>query len=656
MELSHYIASFEGFPDPVVITDSELRVVSTNAVFGHLSGYQLSDLADTDFSALLSREGTHPHNRDNIHPNRDIDLLSKQERIAFQTKDGSHIVVELRSSAITDEAGKRIATCFVLRDLSARTCILTLFEAVLARTARGIEPMANWFADILDLGCNYLDLDVGFICHGEEGTAEILQASSRQSHFAPGTTIPLNKSFCARFHSELGMTTTEVSSCISSENGPIDENGVFHAYVAAPICIGSEFFGMLAFVGEQERLQSFSDLETAAVKLLARFVGERLSDDRRSQEKASMAERLAKSEARYKSLFRSVPAMLVYRDAEGAITDVTDRYAEHFGFERDELIGKRIADLVAPASKARTESKVRMIGRQHGKMRNEPFEMLTKSGEKVDIEVSAQRQDDGMVLGAIVDVSDRNRAQSELEKHNRELERANESLKHFTSIASHDMQEPLRKIRYFSDLLQQAMATGNQADIDYSLNVLSDAAGRASILVSDLLAFSRASNKELDRETIDLHDLIEGVIGEFKRESAVKASFTLDMPHLVVSGDRTAIIQMMRNLLGNSLKYRHPERVPAVEISVRFDDGEDGEDGPATIRIKDNGIGFDPDYAQMIMKPFSRLHRRSQYPGSGVGLAICDVVAQRHKWTMHAEGRPDEGATFEIEIPLYFIA
>ena len=143
------------------------------------------------------------------------------------------------------------------------------------------------------------------------------------------------------------------------------------------------------------------------------------------------------------------------------------------------------------------------------------------------------------------------------------------------------------------------------------------------------------------------------MIGEFKRESAVKASFAFDMPHLVVSGDRTAIIQMMRNLLGNSLKYRHPDRAPRVEISVEFGDGEDGV---ATIRIKDNGIGFDPDYAEMIMKPFSRLHRRSQYPGSGVGLAICDVVAQRHKWNMRAIGRPDEGATFEIEIPLYFIA
>lgn len=654
MDVSQHIMLFEGFPEPVIVYDTDQRIISVNPAFERLSGYQQSELVGETFTSLLDDESPMPPGGADIGKTGNLDFPSPNELIFFQDKNGGRYAVELRSSLISDEEGGRLATYSVVRDISPRARILNLFERIIDRSTRGSEPLEDWFSDVLDLGCGYFDLDFGLICHGQDGTAEILQTSSGQSRYRTGATIPLNKSFCARFQGENGPLAAEAISSIAAEKSPFDQYEDYTSYIAAPICIGSDFYGMLAFVGVAERTKPFAALELAAVKILARLVAERLTDQRRNREQAHMAARLAESEARYKALFRSVPAVLVYLDEDGRIGDVTDQFVDRFGHPRDELSGKWPTDIMTASSSARAKGSAGYLFRRKGKVHNDPYELIAMSGEVVDVEITAKKQLDDTVLAAVLDVSDRNRARFELEQRNRDLERLNESLKHFTSIASHDMQEPLRKIRYFSDLLGQAVKNGNQADVDYSLRVLTDASQRASILVSDLLDFSRASNKALESEAIDLHELLEGVIGEFRREeSAVAATFSLNMPHLIVSGDRTAIIQMFRNLLSNALKYRHSERAPKVDISTEI---SGDADAPAIISIRDNGIGFEPEYADMILKPFTRLHRRAQYPGSGVGLAICDVVARRHDWSLRAEGRPGDGATFEISIPTYFVA
>lgn len=654
MDVDQYISLFENFPDPIVITNAENRVLAVNLAFEQLSGYLRQEVVGENFTDLLADTMTLTSGTETAGTIDMVARLSQQKPVTFRSKSGQPYFARMRATEIHDKAGNRVASYSVLHDVSARTRFLEMFEEIHDRSKKATDPSSNWYVDILEIGCRYFKLEYGLICRRRhDGMVEILYSAGDQNPYKAGTTLPVDEGVCVRLmdsNEPLGVTT---ATDTSNDPACFKELAAHKSYVTAPIRIFDERHGLLVFLGNSERENPFDPLELAAAKVIARITAGRLTNQKSLRENALIADQLAESEARYKGLFRSVPAMMVYRNEEGIIEDVTDQYIERFGYSREEMAGKRIVDLVPPDSKAHTATMVRVNSRLGGKMANQPFQMLTKSGEIADIEVTAKRLEDGMVLGAVVDVSDRNRAQSELEKRNRDLERANESLKHFTSIASHDMQEPLRKIRYFSDLLQQSIQSGNQVDIDYSINVLNDAAQRASVLVSDLLEFSRASNKELERETIDLYALIEGVIAEISREKAAEAAvFSLEMPHVVVSGDRTAIIQMIRNLLGNALKYQHPKRAPFIEITA---DLSRDADGPATIRIKDNGIGFDPDYAEMIMKPFSRLHRRSQYPGSGVGLAICNVVAERHQWTLRAQGRPDEGATFEITIPMYFV-
>ncbi len=266
--------------------------------------------------------------------------------------------------------------------------------------------------------------------------------------------------------------------------------------------------------------------------------------------------------------------------------------------------------------------------------------IMTRKGVSVDVEVAISRQENAHLLASVTDVVERDQARSRLEQRNTELERLNENLQNFASIASHDIQEPLHKIRYFTDMLQRALEEGNREDIDYALEVLASASRRASRLVSDLLTFSRSSSENLVREPIDLDGLLQGLIDEIRHEEAAHdADIRIDIEPVVITGYPTAVMQLFRNLIGNALKYRSPNRSNVV-IRAKVAD-EVGE--PLLISIADNGIGFEPQYAETILQPFRRLQRRQEIPGSGIGLAICNIVACRHGWTLSAEGRVGEG-------------
>ncbi|AXS42136.1 ATP-binding protein [Breoghania sp. L-A4] len=541
--------------------------------------------------------------------------------------------------------------CFytILREAPASARFARLFERLLDQADDADIGLDQWCAIVLDLFCDYLGLEHGAV-HDLRHRPEPFLLTNKILPSGPDPAAPfLDRAFCEKVAASPGVIAVS-----GPADGPalhVAPMGPCAAYIATRISLFAETDGLVVFYDRDRRGRPFDNLERTAMTIAGRMIAGRARKQKGWDVDARIAEQ--RSEIGYQSLFRAVPAMLVYRGPDGRIKDVTDLFVERFDYERAELCGMPAIDLAPESLKARADRLSKRLSQPGGAIANEPFAIIAKGGEVVDVEVSARRQSDGTVLGAVVDVSERNRMRSELERRNRELERANESLKHFTSIASHDIQEPLRKIRYFSDLLSQAVANDNRADISYSLHVLTDASQRASLLVSDLLDFSRASNKELESETIDLHELIDGVVSELRREhKELRPQFTVDAPHLLVTGDRTAIIQLFRNLLGNALKYRHPERTPEVGIVVHAaaDQGQ-----PAEIRIADNGIGFEAEYAEMILKPFTRLHRRAQYPGSGVGLAICDVVARRHNWTLRAEGRPGDGAVFTISVPAYAV-
>ncbi|HEX5693586.1 MAG TPA: ATP-binding protein, partial [Arenimonas sp.] len=246
-------------------------------------------------------------------------------------------------------------------------------------------------------------------------------------------------------------------------------------------------------------------------------------------------------------------------------------------------------------------------------------------------------------------ITERRKAEAALEQTLADLNARNRELQDFAFIASHDLQEPLRKIRAFADRLQERHAGSLAAEARDYLDRTSQAASRMQVLINDLLAYSRVAARGKPFTQVKLDGVLAGVIDDL--EASLEASDgRIEAGGLpTLEADATQMRQLFQNLLSNALKFRCPDRPPVIRVEA---EREAGLDGPAwVLRISDNGIGFEPRHAEKVFAPFQRLHGRQEYEGTGIGLAIVRRIVERHRGTIQAEGRPGEGATFVIRLP-----
>jgi len=246
------------------------------------------------------------------------------------------------------------------------------------------------------------------------------------------------------------------------------------------------------------------------------------------------------------------------------------------------------------------------------------------------------------------------------EERARELARSNDELQQFASIASHDLQEPLRKIRMFGDRLVKRVGDDLSAETKDDVERIQGAALRMQRLIDDLLSFARVTSREREFEPTDLSTVTAEVVGDLEaRIEELDADVRVgELP--VVHADKVQMRQLMQNLISNALKFHRPEERPVVRIESRMLDGVearfDGERTPAArceITIRDNGIGFDDQYADRIFSAFERLHSRADYEGTGIGLSIARKIAWRHGGDITATGKPGEGASFTVTLPAH---
>jgi PAS domain S-box-containing protein len=248
----------------------------------------------------------------------------------------------------------------------------------------------------------------------------------------------------------------------------------------------------------------------------------------------------------------------------------------------------------------------------------------------------------------------------ELSRANQHLKQSNEELEQFAYVASHDLQEPLRKIRIFSDMLSKQLdlyAVDNTTH-NYLAKVIGSAE-RMSQLIMDLLNFSRIAKKEELLEPVDLNTVLQQVGEDFELMIRQKgATVTID-PLPVVEAIPLHMNQLFYNLLGNALKFTHPDRKPVIAITARAATQEEIAAHPnlstnnnhTFISITDNGIGFDPQMANQLFTIFQRLHSRNQYEGTGIGLALCKRIVLAHGGAIWARGNPDQGSSFSLLLP-----
>jgi PAS domain S-box-containing protein len=344
------------------------------------------------------------------------------------------------------------------------------------------------------------------------------------------------------------------------------------------------------------------------------------------------------------------PAAMILVADDGAIVLANAECGRIFGYSPGELVGLSV-DALVPAEARGTHA-----GRRHAffvepsKRRmgeGRDLSALRKDGSTFPVEigltpvVAAGRVG---VLAFIIDISERRRAAERERLYAAELERANKSLAQFAYVASHDIQEPLRKIAAFSDLLATAIASDDRQEMLMAGEVMRTSAQRARRLVRDVLTLAQSMNEAYDVAWVSVRTLVDEALQALSQtieESGARMS--VEVEDMIVLADRVQGVRVMQNLISNALKFHKPGRPPAVAIHTERNDR-----GERRLVVEDEGVGFDPAHREEIFQAFRRLHRREEFAGSGIGLAICRAVADRLGWTLTPSSRVGVGSRFEI--------
>ena len=252
-----------------------------------------------------------------------------------------------------------------------------------------------------------------------------------------------------------------------------------------------------------------------------------------------------------------------------------------------------------------------------------------------------------IILLAIEDITERRFTEWRLAEQHRELERSNAALDEFASVASHDLQEPVRKILSFGDMLNTSAGPTLQGNAREHLDRMLNAATRMRTLINDLLLYSQVATRVEPLVRTDLARIAREVVADLET-SIADSGGRIEIGALpVIEADGLQMRQLLQNLLGNALKYRREDVPPVVRLSCSTPGGPN-----CTITVADNGIGFSEKHAGKIFGMFVRLHGRAEYDGSGIGLAICRKIVERHGGSIAATAIAGQGATFTVTLPV----
>lgn len=351
------------------------------------------------------------------------------------------------------------------------------------------------------------------------------------------------------------------------------------------------------------------------------------------------------------TLIQASPLAIVAIDREGKVMLWNPAAERTFGWTEAEVLGRPMP--FVPEEKRKEHQALRERALRGERLVSVEVERRRKSGSLIPISVSAAplQGADGVLQGVVSfaeDVTERVEARKKLQAYAHELERSNAELQAFAHIASHDLQEPLRKIRAFGDRLQRFHADRLGPEGRDYVDRMIGAAGRGQTLINDLLAYSRVTSKAEPFRAVDLGEVARAVTTDLEVRTRETGGIVEIGALPSVEADPTQMRQLLQNLIGNALKYHHVGVPPVVQVSG----GALPSDNLVEIVVEDNGIGFEPEHAERIFDVFQRLHGRDEHEGTGVGLAICKKIVERHGGQIRAEGRPGQGAKFTATLPL----
>ncbi|MFC7239081.1 PAS domain S-box protein [Saliphagus sp. GCM10025317] len=353
---------------------------------------------------------------------------------------------------------------------------------------------------------------------------------------------------------------------------------------------------------------------------------------------------------RYRALTEAANDVIVTIDAESTIRSVNPAVEDVFGYEPDELVGESLTTLMRDDLAARHRAGLQQYLETSERTLDWDYVEIPgqrADGSAVSLSITFSEivyENDRYFTGVIRDITDRKKRERQLERANERLTQSNKRLEQFAHAASHDLQEPLRMVSSYLQLIEQRYEDDLDANGTDYLEFAVEGADRMRAMIEGLLEYSRIETGGKPLEPTDLDAVFEDVLddleGQIERSNATITSDSLPQ----VRGDRTQLRQLFQNLLDNAMTYSGDEP-PQIHVSAERDGRE------WVVSVCDEGIGLDPAHDSRVFEVFQRLHSREEYSGSGIGLALCKRIVERHGGDIWVDAEPGEGATFSVTLP-----
>jgi PAS domain S-box-containing protein len=598
---------FTNVNDEIVFVDLTGKVLDVNERATDISGYSRDEVIGRNVAELpIFSPETLARMAELMAKASEVQGVAEPlSEITVIHKDGHQMYVQVSSCPIRGAQGELVGFCAIIRDITERKRI----EMDLRMRTHAMTCSLNAIA-VLDAEGRFMYVNPSFLeLWGFDSDVEVLGKSLLET-----TAFSLEKGSLPK----ITETLMRGGSWLGEVKATRFKDGSKLTVLLSASLVRDEAGRHVGFVA------SFTDI----------------SDLKKTQEEL----------ASFSSVFEIATEGISIVNLDGTIRETNDAALRFFG-EQDKknVLGRNIMDFIPPQEKERTIAGLQgVMGSGH--VPETELQIIADDGRSLTVAVSGTLvRDDGGNPKAFValyrDITDRKKAEKALERQAEELARSNKELQTFAYVASHDLQEPLRMVSSYVQLLARRYKGKLDADADDFINYAVDGASRMQTMINDLLAYSRVGTRRKPPEPTDSQMAVSRAIAILQRTIEEKGAVVTSDPLPTVMADPAQLVQVFQNLISNAIKF-HGNEPPHIHVSAEKRPDE------WLFSVRDNGIGIEPQYHERIFVMFQRLHTREEYPGTGIGLAICKRIVEQHGKRIWVESEPGHGATFHFTMPI----